>query len=413
MTDPDVFIIGGGAAGVAAAVAAANTGMRVVLLEKNAFLGGKATAAYVGTICGLYYRSETHDPQYVINGFPRIFAEKLQTLSQTKPISYKNGLHFLPYDYFAFVQLCDDLMQQNNINVYLHAQLTQITTVENSIQKTSALIYNRPITFHPKVVIDTTGESTVSNFAGLDIIQAETYQAAAQIFTLAGIETDDEATLHLSLLHTIRKGIDAGLYSKKNEMLSIVPGSLKSGRAVFKLGLQMKVDNNPAHITLLEISARKAVMEIVRYLNNHHAFFKNAALGMIAPEVGIRTGPRNVGKAILQKEDVMGCRKVKDTIARGAWPTEFWEPGKKPRLEYFPLNDYYDIPGRALQSATIPNLFFAGRNLSASDEAIASARVIGTCLATGYAAGYLAAGYIKHESYESTTRAIQRQFLIE
>ena len=55
----DVLIIGGGAAGVAAAVAASRSGLNVSLLERNAYLGGKATAAEVGTVCGLY--EQTHD----------------------------------------------------------------------------------------------------------------------------------------------------------------------------------------------------------------------------------------------------------------------------------------------------------------------------------------------------------------
>ena len=57
ITNPDILVIGGGSAGVAAAAGAAQHGAAVTLVEKNAFGGGKATAAYVGTICGLYYRT--------------------------------------------------------------------------------------------------------------------------------------------------------------------------------------------------------------------------------------------------------------------------------------------------------------------------------------------------------------------
>ena len=134
---------------------------------------------------------------------------------------------------------------------------------------------------------------------------------------------------------------------------------------------------------------------------------------MIAPEVGIRTGPRNVGKTILTKEDVINCRKVEDAVARGTWPIEFWIPGKKPHLEYFSFNDHYDVPGRALQSAASKNLLFAGRNISATEEALASARVIGTCLMTGYAAGHLAAGIINNDCYEIIIATVQRSLFPE
>src|ERR1039457_1914473 len=56
----EVLVIGGGAAGVAAATAAGRAGAQVVLLERYGFLGGLATAAQVGTVCGLYLRSEEH-----------------------------------------------------------------------------------------------------------------------------------------------------------------------------------------------------------------------------------------------------------------------------------------------------------------------------------------------------------------
>lgn len=413
MAHPDVLIIGGGSAGIAAAAGAAETGADVVLLEKNTFLGGKATAAYVGTVCGLYYRNDDPVVRYAANGFPRVFAEKLQRLSDSSPFFYKHGLRFLPYDHLAFIQLCDDVVQQNKVTLYLDAHLMHVEKDGHRIHKVSAVIHNRSITFHPKVVIDTSGESTVARFAGMDTVENKTYQAAAQIFIMTGIATDDEQILHLSLLRSICKGIDDGTYQKHYDMLSVVPGSLKRSRAVFKLGLPFEVGNDPSEMTRLQLFARKAVTEIAHYLQIHNHLFKNAVLSMIAPETGIRTGPRNAGKTVLQKEDVMDCRKVGDAVARGTWPIELWAPGKKLHLEYFASNDHYDIPAGALQSASVTNLLFAGRNISASEDALASTRVIGTCLATGYAAGHLAAAVVRDESYEAAITTIQRSTFFE
>ncbi len=392
-THPDVLIVGGGSAGVAAAVAAAGAGADVVLLEKNAYPGGKATAAYVGTVCGLYYRSECPEARFVNEGFPCQFAEQLQAVSGTQPFFFKNGLHFLPYERFAFMQVCDGFLQKNKVTSCFHGHLTQVKKEGDCIVEASASIHNRPVVFYPKTIIDTAGEAVVSRLAGLDIFEEEAYQASAQVFCMAGIGTDDSHVLNLSLLRCIHKGIADGIFPKDYERLSVVPGSVQSGRAVFKLGLPLGVDNDPAQVTHLEWFARKAVGDIVAFFKAYNGLFKNAWLTMVAPEVGIRTGPRNVGKAILQKEDVMSCRKTDDAVARGAWPIEFWPPGQNPRMEYFAIDDHYDIPAGALQSAFLKNLFFAGRNISASEEAIASARVIGTCLATGYAAGRIAVGY--------------------
>lgn len=408
-----MLVVGGGSAGLAAAVAAREAGACVVLLEKNTYLGGKATASFVGTVCGLYYRSECPEARLVATGFPRTFAEQLQHNSGTKPVFYKNGLHFLPYDHFAFVRLCDDFLQKNQVVPCFDAHLTQVEKEGGRLVKVGASVHNRPVVFHPAAVIDATGGAVVSRLAGLDIFESETYQAAAQVFAMAGIDADDEQMLSLSLMRSIRSGITGGHYPEGCERLSVVPGSLRMGRAAFKLGLPLAIGNDPTDVVRLELFARKAVGELTAWLQAHNELFQRAWLTMRAPEVGIRTGPRNMGKAVLQKEDVMACRKVEDAVARGAWPIEYWEPGKNPRMEYFTLDDHYDIPAGALQSAVLANLFFAGRNISATEEAVASARVIGTCLATGYAAGRLAAGLAQNESQGASLAAVQQQLFSE
>ena len=78
-------------------------------------------------------------------------------------------------------------------------------------------------------------------------------------------------------------------------------------------------------------------------------------------------------------------------MAAGAWPIELWGEDARPEMRFLPEHDHYTIPPGALRSAHLSNLWAAGRTLSATDAAIASARVIATCMSTGYAAGTLAA----------------------
>src|ERR1035438_7343988 len=94
----DVLVIGGGAAGVAAATAAGRAGARVVLLERYGFLGGLATSAQVGTICGLYLQDTTSaEATPVAGGFANEFASRLQSAAGTKPLRVDPGLWVLPY----------------------------------------------------------------------------------------------------------------------------------------------------------------------------------------------------------------------------------------------------------------------------------------------------------------------------
>lgn len=409
LTTPDILIIGGGSAGVAAAVGAKKSGASVVLLEKNGFFGGKATAAYVGTVCGLYYRSENPTSKFVNHGLPEEFALELMRRSESKPVMHKDGLHFLPYQQFDFMMLCDEYAVKFTDSLALHSHVHQTTVENNSITSVEAMVYNQNMKFYPKAVIDTSGEAILSTLTGSDSIKSDQYQASAHVFLLTGFTDVVAEVLNLSLIRSIKTGIANGDLSVQYERISVVPGSFKSGQALFKLAIPVSIDDNPMHYSEIELFSRKAIGEMVKYLKNTNELFKNCSLAMIAPETGVRTGPRHAGISILEESDVLNCTKSKNSIARGAWPIEYWEPGKNVEMSYFKLDDYYDIPADALQSNQINNLFFAGRNLSATDKAIASARVIGTCLATGYSAGVMAAGAALNRSNEESLKAIQKE----
>src|SRR5579862_1887114 len=101
----DVLVIGGGTAGIAAATAAGRAGARTILLEQYGFLGGLASAAWVGTICGLYLRdTKGTEAVPVSGGFPQEFASRLQTGSGAKPLRADSGLWVLPYHPLDFAR---------------------------------------------------------------------------------------------------------------------------------------------------------------------------------------------------------------------------------------------------------------------------------------------------------------------
>jgi hypothetical protein len=129
----------------------------------------------------------------------------------------------------------------------------------------------------------------------------------------------------------------------------------------------------------------------VRYLAAHVDACRNARLASIAPQLGVRSGRRIIGRARLADDDVLNARKSSSGIARGAWPMERWTASPKPEMTYFAERDYYDIPLDCLRPRELENVFVAGRCLSAETGAMTSARVVGTALATGWAAGTAAA----------------------
>ena len=108
-------------------------------------------------------------------------------------------------------------------------------------------------------------------------------------------------------------------------------------------------------------------------------------------------------------DNVLTTRKSPLGIARGCWPMERWRDGARPEMTFFCERDYYDIPLDCLRPAGLDNLFAAGRCLSAATGAMTSARVIGTALATGWAAGTVAAFQALGRPLDGAVETIRQQ----
>jgi len=408
----DVLVIGGGAAGIAAACAAASAGLKVALIERHSYLGGKATAAVVGTLCGLYLRKKNTNAEYVCNGFSKSVAQQLQVLSNTFPQSNADGLHFLPYHPFKFKILADRLLQDAGVELFLHSTLTSCKHAATGIESVSVLVFDEEITFVSKQYIDCSGDALLADKAGIKMCAEDTYQAAAHVFEVHNISAATEHALGFIMLREISKAIEQGKLSSSFQRTSIVPGSMQQNKVLIKVGLPLPISLSLNSVTQIEVEARKLVNELFDFLHSSVSAFTSAILGEVAAESGIRTGKRPIGNYVLNEQDVLSCRKFKTGIANGSWPVEYWEPTKKVHMSYFAEGDYYQIPAECLSANKVSNLYFAGRIISADSTAIASARVIGTCLQTGYAAGKLAAAKIQNTPIELAIEQIRLDQLV-
>ena len=392
--------------------AASKMGVKVILAERNSFLGGKATAAVVGTICGLYYRNKSEEAIFCCSGFAKDFAQSLAELSSSTAQFNSEGLHYLPYAPFAFKSLGDILLKKAGVQVFLHTTISSCASTASTIKTIEAIAFDQQVTFVPKTIVDCSGEAIVSHIAGLSVDENEEYQAAAQVFEVHKVASEKESALSLSLLKELTKATEAGELESALLRTSIVPGSLKGGTLLLKIGLPFKISHQLNSVSQIESDSRKLVLLFFNFVKDKLLAFKNAQLGEVATEAGIRTGRRPIGKYRLSNEDVVSCRKFETGIANGAWPIEYWEPGKKVIMNYFSEKDCYQIPAESLCSATVTNLFFAGRNMSSDNQAIASARVIGTCLQTGYAAGKLAAAQVQGKDWAAAIASIRKEQII-
>lgn len=404
----DVVVVGAGAAGIAAAVSAAQSGAQVVLLERYGFTGGLATSAMVGTLCGLFYRSHS-TASYAVQGFARDFAEQIQKGSGTMPVKFAAGLHFLPYQPSAFHQQAIQRLQQAGVTIMLHSYVTAVELDNEKIQSIQVQSQGESLELMPKTVVDCSGNAQLSKLANIQIIQQEKYQAGAFVFQVSGLPDMPLRELTLSLIRWVKRGILKGDLDLQCERVSIIPGTSQQGMALLKLGLPELFDGTPACLTQYELDARARSVTIIDYLRAQETELQHLVITNMATEVGVRTATRSQGLQVLHETDIMNCTKPDDGVAIGAWPIEIWGSARVPEMDYFPEEDCYWIPAGALISKYLTNLFFAGRTLSATERAIASARVIGTCFSTGAAAGMLAAEQVNSGVWQQAMTRIQRQ----
>jgi hypothetical protein len=149
-------------------------------------------------------------------------------------------------------------------------------------------------------------------------------------------------------------------------------------------------------LTQAEISGRRQVQEYVRFLKNYIPGFENAYLAQTGSNIGVREGRRVVGDYILTKEDVLDGKRFLDAVVRCGQPIEDHHTGKDTQWMYVKDNGVYDIPYRCLVPRRLDNVLTAGRCLSATHDAHASARSSGTAMGMGQAAGIAAAMALNH-----------------
>jgi len=391
----DVVVVGGGAAGLAAAVAAGTAGARTALVERYGFLGGMATAGMVSTICGLYHGLHSGSPEPLNEGFADAFASRLATMPGChKPV--RRGQTFvLPYTPFAFACLADEVVAKAGVDVYLHAFVVGVEAARRRIDAVRVVTSERTVELGATVVVDTSGDGVVAHHAGAATETASDPQLPALVFVLQQVDGEAlGAGARLAVLRAVVAAERDGRLPRgaSNLALGLSP---QPGELIGKLALAAVMDDQAERrdfLTAAEQEGRRRVLAVTEFLKTLPPFGR-AFLSHVAPQVGVRETRRVIGRYELTRDDVLSGRKFEDAVARASWPIELWQDGQLgATYEYVTDGQTYDIPLGSLQARDIANLFMAGRCMSATHDALGSARVIGTCLATGEAVGKAAAG---------------------
>lgn len=407
-TSPTVAVIGAGPAGIAAAVAITRQGGKAFLIDSAQRVGGSATNAMVGTVCGLSECSPhlTSEPTCNNPGFAKEFAAEITKVSSNHIVRNRFGLSYLSYSPGDFESVALHFLKSNRVELLLSAPLLSITktpSMEFVVEVSTAKIIC-------KAVIDCSGDAVALQALGHPVETPEQYQANAQIFSVAGLPLLEEDQLALLIRKRLREAVLARELPEHCSYISMVPGTLRDGVASFKFACSSSIEMmDTVDRKVSEENIADDLLTALNVLRGTDARFSHTILTNVAPSLGIRSGRRGVGASRLEKDMVVQSKRSPEGVALGFWPIELWSTPIRPEIIFPDQGMCYEIPLSALCSNLQSGVYFAGRCISASDAAIASARVMGTCLSTGFAAGKAAVGFARGEEKTTIVAALREE----
>ena len=410
VTEYDVCVAGGGSAGLAAAVAAARLGAKTLLVERHGQLGGMATAALVHSVCGLYQLAEDYEPTQFANvGFAQEFATCLMAAGgATGPIRM-GRVDVLLHRPAAFARLADSLTRETpNLTVQLH---TELVDADHESAKFSCRGISERV--QAKAWVDTTGDAVLATMRGApsEIETSKHLQRPAFIFALGGVAgemLDDECRMRLArrIVHAVRDG-----KLPHATLAAHFRASPQAGEAFVTIDLDGGPDFDPLSpecLTGLENEGRELAERLTDFLRAEIDGLASAYIAAWPSRAGVRESRRVVGQYRIESEDIEWGAEFPDMVAFSAWPMEMRENTSGPKLRFPTGKNVCGVPLRALRARDDARLFMAGRCISCSHAAQAALRVIGTCLATGEAAGLAAAGLVMNGTCDADTVRMAR-----
>ncbi len=381
----DVLVAGGGPAGLAAAVAAARSRARTLLVERYGFLGGMATAGLVNPFMGFHIRGEP-----IIGG---ILAEVIERLKAVG--GWSSPRTPLAFDAEAFKFVADDLCREAGVTLLLHTWVGAAKVRRKHIESVALENKSGSQQAAARLYVDATGDADLAARAGVPCEvgrpQDGLMQPMTTCFRMAGVAINRmPPRSRINRLYQAAQAAGEITNPRENVLLFYVPTPgvvhFNTTRVVGRSGVDAQ------GLTAAEVEGRRQVREMVTFLRKRVPGFERAYLQMVAPQIGVRETRRIVGEYVVTGDDIVQARKFDDAVARGNYPIDIHNPaGAGTVIRHLPEGESYDLPYRCLVPRRVDNLLVAGRSVSATHEGQASLRIMPICMALGQAAGVAAA----------------------
>lgn len=406
MARPDVLVVGAGAAGLAAAAAAARAGAQTLLIERHGFLGGTLSAVTLGGLCGMYRHTDAGLRPVVGGLWDELRARLLacDALGPPRISTTVRGVHGIPYDPERLKHVADEWMTAAGVAVLTNVDLADVQMHGADVAAVFVQTVAGRRAIVPRVVVDASGDAQLVALAGgsTSLAAQGALQSPSAMFRMAPVDREAfSAVSRQDLTRLLEAAVASGAplprttvavfpYLAANEVHLNATRVVRAtgGAAVPPVPLDPL---DPLERSLAEREGRKQVFDYEQVFRQRVPGFAGARVTGMGAMLGVRESRRIHGDAQLTETDVMQCHKPPDRIACCAWPVEDHAAGHQTVWRPLPDGDWYGIAFDCLLPQGLRNVIVAGRCLSATHVAQASARISGACFAMGEAAGAAAA----------------------
>ena len=391
-----VVVVGAGSAGSSAAISAARSGARTLLIDRLGFMGGTSTAV-LDTFYAFY--TPTPEPQRVVGGLGWEVVQRLTDagVAFERPNTYGAGTG-VTYDQETLKVTWERLALDAGVELLLQTWATGVRVEDGRV--TGVRVWNKggERWIAADVVVDASGDADVAALAGAryeDFGTTGRVQSLSTLFRLANVDEERAAqTKKAELWALMRSAASSGAYQ-----LPRLEGSWHrtpfAGIVMVHMTRVPNIDaTDPVALTDAELEGRRQVREYHRFLRDRVPGFEESVIVGTSPSIGVRESRRVIGDYQLTRDDVLAARRFDDEIALCGAPIEDHGPGGETDWQYVAgggQGTVYGIPYGTLLPRGLDGLLVCGRCFSSTHDAHASARSMATCMAMGQAAGTAAA----------------------
>lgn len=392
----DVAVIGGGGAGICAAVAAARNGAKVVLVQDRPMLGGNASSEIRVRLNGVN-RLKTGLAERetgIIEEF--LLKNRFENPQESYPV-WDNILY-------------DFVVSEPNIDLMLNTSAMKSKINGNKIESVKCwqLMTETEFTIKADIFIDCSGDGLMAASAGAEYRTGR--EGKAEFNEKYAPDKPDGWQMGITSLIWAKDMGKPMPYSPPSYVIKLDLADSHPHRKVKQLEegfWWLEIGSDDDIIAEYETNRHK----VMGYVHGMWDYVKNSgkypeaanyALEWLATIPGRRESRRFIGDYILSERDLTEHKHFDDAVAYGGWSLDEHNPGgiedlkEPPSYFHERFAEVYQIPFRSLYSKNISNLLFAGRNVSQTHIALSSSRIIATCSLMGQAVGTAASLCIKH-----------------